>query len=282
MNDKQIDLINFMNIESGELQKCRNQLFLLQIIMTLPAIISIINTELKPSTLMVLSLASTLILVYYWIIKFRYAKFKFHANDSRRGNIFAFGFPKITPSNGNEENFDQSIKSNKLADDRYYVQTKENCIHFLKTLLKFAVCSHEIYKKSIFFFGIFLVIYFILNILLFVFAIVYFGGDVRITISRVILFTTNIVFSSDILNMIIYHRFVIRRLGRIEEHLLIIDGISNIKLNVLRTNLIDVSGFYTDTLSNAYEIPPFVYKLFRRDLENRWESIQKSRAKLQK
>ncbi len=153
-----------MNIEPGELQICRNQLFLLQFVMTIPAIISIINSELKPSTLLVFSVVSTLVLVYYWIIKYRYAKFKFIANDTRRGNIITLGFPKISLGNGSDENLNQSVKLDKLADSSHYVQTRENCIYFLEVLLKFAVCSHEIYRKSIYFFGIFLAIYFILNL----------------------------------------------------------------------------------------------------------------------
>ena len=280
MENSPEEQLHLINSESNELQKCRNMLFLLQFIMTTPAIISIINTELEPATLLSLSIASTFVLLYYWTIKYRYVKYKFITNDTRRSNIFTLGFPEDLPSKSDPTNLIKSKDSGKLVDTHCYVQTKENCIYFLGTLLKITVLSNEIYKKSKLFYIVMLMIYFMTNIILLVIVLNFFGGDLRITASRIILFAVNIVFLSDILNMIISHFIVSNRLSKIEERLLILDGLSKIKIEVLRTNLIDESGFFTDTMSNAYEIPPFLNKFYKKDLENRWEEIRKNRAKL--
>ena len=249
-----------MSNETEEVQKWRIILLVLQILMPIPAIISIIFMQLEPATLLTLSLISILVLCYYWWIKFKYLIFKLAANDYRRSFLYDLW---VTGSSHKE----------KIAKN---VQNKENCIYFLRKLLEISLYSELAYKKSRNFFVWMLVPCLITTIILLFLLVAYGEGDVKITIGRVILSIVIVVFSSDILNIILQHSIVNERVRTISKKLLLLDGNSEVEIDELIESVIHESGRYIDIMSYAYEILPYHYRRYRQDLMNYWNEIQES------
>ena len=249
-----------MILESEEVQQWRIKLLVLQILMPIPAIISIIFMQLKPATLMTLSLISILVLCYYWWVKYKYLEFKLAANDHRRSFLHDLWFTG-------------SPQKEKIAID---MQNSADCKYFLRKLLEISIYSELIYKKSRNFFIWLLVPCLITTIILLFLLIAYGEGDINITIGRVILSIVIVIFSSDILNIIIQHTIVCERVNTILNRLLLLDGNDKFELDKLIKSVINETGCYIDIMSYAYEILPYHYRRYRRDLEDKWFQIDSS------
>ena len=164
----------FDKIISGsiELHKCSLWLLFLQILVPLPAIISIIYMDLKAEYLLLLSLWSIVPLIFYWYKKFQFIKLKILANESRRVNIFNLGF-KASLSELNQVD-DKAVELNNMGSKPrvYDLNSRDSCNGFLKVLLELVTSSELIYQKSESFLRLLLFIYLGIVIILLVLVIV--------------------------------------------------------------------------------------------------------------
>ena len=253
-------ILDTMSSETEEVQKWRIMLLVLQILMPIPAIISIIFMQLEPATLLTLSLVSIIVLCYYWWIKYKYLKFKLAANDYRRSFLYDLW---VTGSPQKE-----IIVKN--------LQNKANCINYLQKLLEISLYSELAYKKSRNFF-VWILIACLITIIVLLFLLVAYGeGDIKITIGRVILSIVIVIFSSDILNIILQHSIVNERVHTISQRLLLLNGNTEVEIDELIKSVIQESARYIDIMSYAYEILPYHYHRYRKDLENYWNDLQKN------
>ena len=258
------DVVKSLRFQSNEILRFSKLMLMLQILVALPAIISIIFPSMPSVVFLMISLISVIILCYYWRIKYKYFSQKFKTSDARRALLLKVGFKTSSPSDGT---------LSTSAGPKYDLQNKENCVHFLNVLYAFSSCNELIYKKCEDFLRWILFILLIIVIILFVLIVAYAEEDLNITIARAILSAVILFFSSDILNMIFVHRFVSERLIGLTERLQKIEGNDNIEIEVLRTVVIKEFGFYADTMSSSYEIFPFFYNRYNIDLQNKLDNI---------
>ncbi len=269
------NIIDSLKFQSKEVLIFSNLLLLLQILIAIPAIISIAFPGLNSVILLTMSLLSNLVLCYYWRIKYKYLGQKIKTNDSRRALMYKFGFsPDLILDTTGISIQSGSESSGSFQGVRYNIQNENDCRHFLGVLLIFSLYNKMIYNKCEDVLRWFLLFLLVIVIFLFGLIIAFAGDDINVTIARTIISVVILFFSSDILNMIFHHRFVSVRLNEITERLLLLEGNESIELNELRTRVIVETGIYTDIMSSSYEIFPFFYNRYSSELEKKLNEIQ--------
>ena len=253
-------------------------LILVQIAITVPALVWLIFGVDKVELIYAFSIISTLLLVIMWYLRRLIVKLKFKSSVNKHASMITKCFNRIIPPTKLFQFLAYIEMSNKNgtknSDNSEFGNFEIDSFKaFALLILHQTVCEENLYEKSKNLFkAIFLILLGFVLLFLFVSVLIFDTGD-QIMYNRIALAIFIVVFSSSIIETFILLEITAKRLTEIKNKLIETIANSDLPDGSFKILIVNAFGNYTNALLHAPEIYNWFFRIHKNKIESDWEKI---------
>ena len=266
-------------IESDNYPLLNLVLVLVQISITIPALIWLTYGVKKLELIYAFSIISTILLVVMWYLRRFIVKLKFESSANRHELMIAVCFDKMIPVTKLLQ-FNSFIKkSQEIADVSDYEPGNENTeiesfkAFALLILRQTVYCENLHIKSTNLMKAIFLILLGFTLLFLFVSVLIFDTSD-QIMYNRIALATFIVVFSSSIIETFILFEISGKKLKEIRLSLNEVIANTNIPDGSFKIIVVNEFGNYSNAMLHAPEIYNWFFRFHKSSIESEWKKIQ--------
>ena len=266
-------LVGYLRAEYAASGKWRIASFLVGLVVTLPAVASIVTTEAK--TLYYLAAANFLLLISWILINYQYIRKQNAAHVARRSALIVNGLGEELSAGEKRrllEKFTVSMEKAQcsLKSDYYTTEAEPGPMKLLECLEESAFYSSKLHKLSANAWIGIVAIYALTFTALAIFLIPTATTDLLMMSVRIFFAATVFILSADVFGSLLSHwRCAVETSD-------VLNRIEIAKKGDVRTaDALLILEDYTSAIQSAPEIIPFIYKFSETNLNNLWKSYLK-------
>ena len=270
-------LTAYQSAQFGRASRLRIWLFFAQLLVAIPAAISVVVEN--GALLYWLALAGALLAIAYWALQASYRRFREGAQVARRAGLIANGLGGSFSAAETRElrqkfAVTEGVASGCLNPEYYASELQPGYARLAELVEESAFYTAHLQGKSS------IVLRFIVVLFLAIFALIAFAGlpyaatDTMMVVIRVALAFLVFVLSTDVFGAMVGHKHAAAGARDIYMRL------SRARAEGFRKNdvLLALSD-YNAIIEAAPEVVPFIYRLSRGDLDQRWREYQRDAAR---
>lgn len=272
------NLVGYLRAEFAKAARLRLALFVFQLAAALPGAIAVVVPHSDGVTLYILAIVGVVLIVIWWVLKNLYASAQSAAQAARRGALLLGGLNQpLSPSEVQSlrERFTVTAEQARQCEmaDYYTTRVSPGPARLAEMLEESALYSEHLQRISANVMLVLLVIFTLVFLGTALGSLPYVERGTGLVIVRVILAIMVFVLSADVLGAYRDHRTAEKEIKSIRQRLMTADR-AGYPLSDVLLAFVD----YNAAVQSAPESVPFVYKWFRKDLNQRWEVYQSDRA----
>jgi hypothetical protein len=272
------NLIGYMRAEFAKSAKMRVARFVVQMLAAVPAAVSVVIPDDCKVTLYVLAIAAVVLLIVWWILNQIYVSARSAAQAARRGALLLGGLnSSLSPSeiDSLRDRFTVSPEVARKYEKADYYATNEphGSARLAEMIEESALYSEHLQRKSARVMLYILLTFAIVVLGVSLVGIPVFDGDTGLLIARVILAIMVFVLSADAIGAFLQHRAAAEEIKQIRNRLKVASRDGYPMPDVLLA-----FADYNSAVEGCPESVPFVYGLYRKELDQRWLKYQEDRA----
>lgn len=272
------NLIGYLRAEFHKSGRIRVCLFFVQLFAAVPAAVSVVISDREQVLLYILAIIAVVLLIAWWVLNELYVAARSAAQAARRGALLLGGLRQpLSPSEiqSLRERFTVTSERASECEKADYYATNEPLgpARLAEMIEESALYSEHLQRKSAqVILGILLLFAFLFLIIALV-SIPSVDRDTGMVATRVILALMVFVLSADVLGAFRRHRAAAEEIKQIRNRLMVAD-----RANYPMPDVLLAFADYNAAVEGCPESVPFVYDLYQKELEKRWNDYQNDRA----
>ncbi len=272
------NLIGYLRAEFDKSSRIRVWLFFVQLFAALPAALSVVVSDSEMVVLFALAIFGVTMLGVWWVLNEMYVSSRSAAQAARRGALLLGGLHQsLSPSEiqSLRERFTVSSERAREFEKADYYATNEPLgpARLAEMIEESALYSEHLQRKSAQVILGILLLFVALFLIIALASVPTVDRDTGMTITRVILAMMVFVLSADVLGAFRRHRAAAGEIKQIRSRLMVADR-GNYPLPDVLLALVD----YNASVEGCPESVPFLYKLYQKELDQRWNDYQNDRT----
>lgn len=271
-------LVGYLRAEFAKAQTLRNALFVVQLLAALPGAAAVLTPDQHGITQYVLAISGAVLLACWWLLEFFYSSTRSAAQAARRGALLLGGLNESL-SPGEIQNLRErfTVTATRAAacekTDYYATQKPVGAARLAEMLEESALYSERLQWLSANAMLVLLLLFAAVFAAIALSSITQPDPELGMLLVRVMLAMTVFVLSSDALGAQQRHRRAAISLQAIRQRLLTAD-----RSDYPLPDVLLIFADYNAAVESAPESVPFLYRWYRADLNQRWQTYQHDRA----
>ena len=271
------NLVGYLRAEFQKSGRLRIYLFVLQLLAAIPAATSVVIPDDQKIFLYSLAIIAVVLLIAWWVVNEFYVSAKTAAQAARRGALLLGGLNEpLSPSEiqSLRERFTVTSERARECEKADYYATSEppGSARLAEMLEESALYSEYLQRKSGNAMLGLLIVFGVVFLAIALISIPTLERETGLLLARVILALMVFVLSADVLGAWRLHRAAADQIKQIRNRLMTADRVGYPMPDVLLA-----FADYNAAVESAPESVPFLYRIYHKVLEQRWEDYQADR-----
>ena len=272
------NLVGYLRAEFHKSSRIRVWLFFVQLLAAVPAAVSVVISDQQKVLLYALAISTFVLLVVWWILNEMYASVRSAAQAARRGALLLGGLHQtFSPSEIQSLRDRFTVTSERAQEfemaDYYATNEPHGPSRLAEMIEESAFYSELLQRKSAQVILGILLLFAVLFLVIALVSIPTIDGNTGMLMTRVLLAVMVFVLSADVMGALRQHRGAAEEIKQIRNRLMVAD-----RANYQLPDVLLAYADYNAAVERCPEVVPFVYNLYRKELELRWNDYQNDRA----
>lgn len=261
-------LVGYLRAEYARSSKWRSASFIVGILVSVPAVVSILVEE--PTQLYLLAILNFAALTIWLSVNYRYQSIQGAAHSARRAalilNGLGDGFSPVISRQLRESFTVSDTHASEFEHHNYYSSTLPHGPKRLTELLEeSAYFSSRLHQISASIMMAVMVLFVTIFCAIALFSVPTASNEIAMIGVQIFLAATLFILSSDVLGAWIAHKKCARSTAEVSR---LIEAVANDKISA--TDVLLILEDYTSSIESAPEIVPFVYRFYGGSISIRW------------